>query len=650
MRNLNLRRTLTGVGALALSAGSLFVGAVAPAAAASLKTFKVNSTIDLPNAHPGSRVCADTAGKCTLRGAIQAANAQPLGTVISILVPAGTYGLRLGALSIGPRTVGVIGAGSAKTIIESAATAPVQLITVAVKARVTLTALKLTGGVATASNGGALFNHGATTLKSVAVTQNTALSGGGIANAKGASLTLVSSTVSNNTAASATTSGTGGAGGGILNAGGLTLTHSTVSANAAGMGGYGSTDPGGQGGSGGGIANTGTVTVTSSVIAKNAAGTGGIGQPNNEPSGPGGDGGGIYSSGGSLTLSNTTVTGNTSGYTGPLGEFPFPSAGDGGGIWSSAALRVTSSAFTSNAAETGTGLGGSGGAIFNSGQATVSSSTFIANVAGLGDSSGGDGGAIDNSGRLTLTGSTLASDIAGAGGGSANGGSGGGLYSTSGTVSLLGDTFRANSSGTGGNAIPVDPGCSRPGTGGDGGAIYSAATLTVLNSTISGNTTGKGGFDSPPCLGEAPNGVGAGLANAGGHATVAYSTIAFNSDGVDNLAGTVTLGGTIVADSTGANCTGAISETSGHNLDSGMTCGFSKTTDITSKEPLLAPLANNGDGTLTHALKLGSPAIDRGGTAANGCPATDQRGRVRPDNGNDSGACDIGSFETQGVA
>lgn len=48
----------------------------------------------------------------------------------------------------------------------------------------------------------------------------------------------------------------------------------------------------------------------------------------------------------------------------------------------------------------------------------------------------------------------------------------------------------------------------------------------------------------------------------------------YNSDGIDNLSGSVTLQGTIVADSTGPNCTGVISEGSGYNLDSGKTCNF----------------------------------------------------------------------------
>ena len=230
------------------------------------------------------------------------------------------------------------------------------------------------------------------------------------------------------------------------------------------------------------------------------------------------------------------------------------------------------------------------------------------------------------------------------------GGNGGGIYEGAGTATLTGDTLNANAGGAGGNSPYVDPGCLAPGPGGDGGGIYSIATLAVTNSTLSGNTTGAGGSYVPPCSGSAPAGVGGGLATAGGSATVSYVTVADNSDGIDNLAGTVNLGGTIVADSTGANCTGTISDTSGYNLDSGTSCGFTAGTDITGTEPVLGALAANGGPTETQALLVGSPAIDHGGTKSVGCPTNDQRGSGRPDEAADNGSCDIGAYESQGVA
>jgi hypothetical protein len=76
-------------------------------------------------------------------------------------------------------------------------------------------------------------------------------------------------------------------------------------------------------------------------------------------------------------------------------------------------------------------------------------------------------------------------------------------------------------------------------------------------------------------------------------------------------------------------------------LDGGTSCGLSQPTDLTNTDPMLARLADNGGPTETQALKPGSPAIDHGGTSANGCPATDQRGVLRPQ----GPACDIGAFE-----
>lgn len=63
---------------------------------------------------------------------------------------------------------------------------------------------------------------------------------------------------------------------------------------------------------------------------------------------------------------------------------------------------------------------------------------------------------------------------------------------------------------------------------------------------------------------------------------------------------------------------------------------------ITGQDPLLAPLADNGGPTRTHALLPRSPAIDAGSPD---CPppAADQRGVQRPF----GLACDIGAYEAE---
>src|SRR5262249_52788808 len=88
----------------------------------------------------------------------------------------------------------------------------------------------------------------------------------------------------------------------------------------------------------------------------------------------------------------------------------------------------------------------------------------------------------------------------------------------------------------------------------------------------------------------------------------------------------------------GGNCDAGITSL-GHNLESADECGLHAAGDLTGRNPLLGPLADNGGNTDTAALLSGSPAIDAGDPAT--CPATDQRGVVRPQ----GPACDIGAFE-----
>src|SRR6266480_438769 len=224
-----------------------------------------------------------------------------------------------------------------------------------------------------------------------------------------------------------------------------------------------------------------------------------------------------------------------------------------------------------------------------------------------GNAVGQAGGGIRNLGTLTLTNTTISGNTAGT--------DGGGIYNSGGgTLTITASTLSGNSANSAGR---------------NGGGIFNAGAATLTNVTVSGNSANSGG---------------GGVFNSGGTATLVNVTFGENSatigGGISNVAGTVTLTNTVVANSTGGNCSGAISSV-GNNLDSGSTCAFAGAGDLSNRDPLLGVLANNGGATQTRALSAGSPAIDAGSNAA--CPATDQRGVARPFPA--AGNCDIGAFE-----
>src|SRR5271170_6223643 len=150
-------------------------------------------------------------------------------------------------------------------------------------------------------------------------------------------------------------------------------------------------------------------------------------------------GGAIYNNG-TLTVTNSTLSGNQVTNVSGFGS------GIGGAIYNNGTLTVTDSTFSGNQATGGSqGSLGFGGAIFNAGTGTVTDSTFSGNQATVG------GGAIENSsGTLTVTNSTLSGNSAASllGGGIENG--------VGGTVTLKG-TILADESSGGNCALPDMP-------------------------------------------------------------------------------------------------------------------------------------------------------------------------------------------------
>jgi len=299
-------------------------------------------------------------------------------------------------------------------------------------------------------------------------------------------------------------------GGGILNWGTLTLTNSTVSGNATANGDNSASF---FGGNGGGIANTGTLICMGCTIGGANASDGNITGRGGNNGGLGGIGGGIYNAG-TLSLTNSTISHNTTGGGGA-------DSNDGGG-------------------------GGAGGGIHSQGTLTLTNSTISGNITGNGAFSsigtsgdGGNGGGIHTSGTLTLTGSTISSNTTGNGafssiGTSGDGGNGGGIH-TSGTLTLTGNTISGNTTGNGGDGGST----ALNGSGGDGGGIASIG-MTLTGSTISGNTTGSSGVGGNGGRG----GQGGGLYTFGGGTPSVVAGSAFTGNtaaaggGIWNRSGT----------------------------------------------------------------------------------------------------------------
>jgi hypothetical protein len=149
---------------------------------------------------------------------------------------------------------------------------------------------------------------------------------------------------------------------------------------------------------------------------------------------------------------------------------------------------------------------------------------------------------------------------------------------------------------------------------------------------------------------------GAGLEN-GGTAKLFNVTLSENQsnsdegDGIFNTAtGTVTLKNTLLSGNLGPNCTGTMTS-SGNNLSSDGTCNLTAAGDLPNNAN--ANLARvgvtlNGRSYLyVYSLGAGSAAIDTADSSIVNCPSIDERGAVRPQDGNASGTaeCDIGAYE-----
>jgi CSLREA domain-containing protein len=185
---------------LALTLGALLGSPVHAA------LFRVNSVADDVDAAPGDGACATAGGACTLRAAVQEANA--LAGPDRIRVPAGTYPLTRTAVAAEDGAVTgdldlrgrlrVIGAGENATIIDADAVSD-GAFDVLGQARVTIAKLTVRNGYRPWGGGAiATATSSKTSLKRLVIESNAGEVGGGI-NALGP-IRLTQSTVRNNAA------------------------------------------------------------------------------------------------------------------------------------------------------------------------------------------------------------------------------------------------------------------------------------------------------------------------------------------------------------------------------------------------------------------------------------------------------------------
>ncbi|MEO8290924.1 MAG: CSLREA domain-containing protein [Gaiellaceae bacterium] len=216
---------------------------------------------------------------------------------------------------------------------------------------------------------------------------------------------------------------------------------------------------------GAGILNSGTLTLTSASLVSNQAAGSNQGL---------GNGGGLFNeSGATAILRGVTVTENQTSW-------------GGGGIFSGGTLTLTRSTVSSNSGHDGGGLAAEG-------TTTISTTTFSGNATGT---TGYGGGISHGGGTFTLTRSTISGN---------NSVSGDGLYNASGTVSLANVTLSGNgvvsASGNGGGIFNSSSGTSNlsnvtllgnsAGGTNTGGNIWNDGIANVENTILADPVAGS---------------------------------------------------------------------------------------------------------------------------------------------------------------
>ncbi|MCO5212612.1 MAG: hypothetical protein M9936_23185 [Caldilinea sp.] len=628
-------------------------------------------------ARPAAASCGGTTTVGTeaqLNAAIAAFNAVAAGPCVFTIALSGNIDLTASTAMINNATTGVslVIEGAAHTV-DGQGKLGVRGFWVWRSTHVVINQITVKGGNLNDENGAGIRNEGNLTLTNSTITGNSVtgtkvVGGGGIENARGATLTVRNSTISGNSSAQT--------GGGIGSDGDVTLDSVTITNNSSTTCGSGY------------CGATGSLTIRNSIIAGNTgapdcrdvlgnvtdqghnlvqsqSNCGIVNGANGNIVGVSANLGALADNGGPtqthlpnagspvINAGDTTLTTDQRGIARPQGAaddigaveivacpaFPVDvataaelnaaiacfNAETSSGLYDiSLSQNITLTASTTVISNSTTGVAlqliGNGFAVDGQGisgvrpfEIAAGTSVNISDITIRGGNPDTDGGGIRVLGNLVLTDATVSSNTTGGAGGgiSINGG---GL--TASRIAVTGNVAR-----------------------GAGGGVYQAGQGSIKNSTISGNSAAD---------------FGGGLVSeiSGSNITLDSVTIANNvsnrvAAGMSAAAGgSINLRNSIVANNTGApDCDAAANAgviDNGYNLvESPGTCAASLTGTgtILNQDPLLGPLALNGGLTLNHLPLPGSPALNAGDTTL----TIDQRGEPRPAGPAD----DIGAVENQ---
>lgn len=494
---------------------------------------------------------------------------------------------------------------------------------------------EITSAIVIDGNGSTIKRTGNEEFRLISVAQsgdltlnNVTLSGGiaeyyygGAVQVMGGSLTVNDSTITGNAA-------DGGAAI-YITAGDLTVTNSKLNGNEAYVGGAI-------------FASYSKITISDSELNNNL--------------GPDGFGGGaLYSLGGEydgqetgqVTITNTTITGNSN---------------DGGGalMVSYGTLDLIDSTVSNNTSKYGYGAG-----VYLQGvTATVSGTTISGNKS----TKYTGGGFATFGGNVTISQSVIKDNTSGY--------LAGGVYGLEANLTISETTISNNSAVNEGGGVLVYNGTTlieNSTISGNkaklGGGVRNNGATILANTTISNNTADRGGgvantgllqiVNTTVTSNSAQSGNGGGVLNLevvvfeetnSGSLTLSQALITANTAGGQ--------GPQVHSSGTDVRVTANNYNLFGASGAAGVVGFTPGSTDIVpsvaASAVLQSALADNGGPTLTHALVPNSPAIDAGPTAACAAPpvnSRDQRGEYRSRNADGKltdNECDLGSFEAPG--